>query len=73
MSIDGKLAWVGTSNWAGGYFDLSRNLEVVLRNDAMAQRIAALHEQTWSSTYAQPIDINKQYPKPAKATPQGKE
>ena len=25
-----------------GYFDLSRNLEVVLRNDAMAQRIAAL-------------------------------
>ena len=73
MSIDGKLAWVGTSNWAGGYFDLSRNLEVVLRNEQMAQRIAALHEQTWSSAYAQPIDINKQYPKPAKATPQGKE
>ena len=73
MSIDGKLAWVGTSNWAGGYFDLSRNLEVVLRNDAMAQRIVALHEQTWSSAYAQPIDINKQYPKPAKGAPQGKE
>ena len=73
MSIDGKLAWVGTSNWAGGYFDLSRNLEVVLLNEQMAQRIAALHEQTWSSAYAQPIDINKQYPKPAKATPQGKE
>ncbi|MDN2699089.1 phospholipase D-like domain-containing protein [Janthinobacterium sp. SUN073] len=73
MSIDGKLAWVGTSNWAGGYFDLSRNLEVVLRNEQMAQRIAALHEQTWSSAYAQPIDINKQYPKPAKATPQAKE
>lgn len=70
MTIDGKLAWVGTSNWAGGYFDLSRNLEVVLRNDAMAQRLVALHEQTWSSSYAQPIDINKQYPKPAKGTPQ---
>ena len=70
MTIDGKLAWVGTSNWAGGYFDLSRNLEVVLRNEAMAQRLVALHEQTWSSGYAQPIDINKQYPKPAKGTPQ---
>jgi len=70
MTIDGKLAWVGTSNWAGGYFDLSRNLEVVLRNEAMAQRLVALHEQTWSSSYAQPIDINKQYPKPAKGTPQ---
>ncbi|CUI07594.1 phospholipase D-like domain-containing protein [Massilia sp. P8910] len=66
MSIDGKLAWVGTSNWAGGYFDKSRNLEVVLRNEKMAQRLGALHEQTWSSSYAQPIDIAKDYPKPNK-------
>jgi len=66
MTIDGKLAWVGTSNWAGGYFDLSRNLEVVMRNEKMAQRVAALHEQTWNSPYAQPIDVNRQYAKPAK-------
>lgn len=70
MSIDGKLAWVGTSNWAGGYMDLSRNLEVVMRNEKMAQRLAALHEQTWSSPYAQALDINHVYAKPAKATPQ---
>jgi hypothetical protein len=38
MVIDNQLAWVGTSNWAGGYMDLSRNLEVVLRNEKMAQR-----------------------------------
>lgn len=66
MSIDGKLAWVGTSNWSGGYFDKSRNLEVVLRNEKMAQRLAALHEQAWSSQYAQPLDVNKDYPKPFK-------
>jgi phosphatidylserine/phosphatidylglycerophosphate/cardiolipin synthase-like enzyme len=66
MSIDGALAWVGTSNWSGGYFDKSRNLELVLRNEAMAQRLAALHEQTWSSAYAAPIDIQKTYPKPDK-------
>lgn len=66
MSIDGKLAWVGTSNWSGGYFDKSRNLEIVLRNEKMAQRLAALHEQTWSSPYAQPLDIQKDYPKPNK-------
>jgi phosphatidylserine/phosphatidylglycerophosphate/cardiolipin synthase-like enzyme len=66
MSIDGKLAWVGTSNWAGGYFDMSRNLEVVLRNPAMAQRVAALHEQLWMSPYAAPLDVNKAYPKPVK-------
>lgn len=50
--------------------DLSRNLEVVMRNEKMAQRLAALHEQTWSSPYAQPLDINKKYPKPAKGSPE---
>jgi phosphatidylserine/phosphatidylglycerophosphate/cardiolipin synthase-like enzyme len=70
MEIDGKTAWVGTSNWAGGYMDLSRNLEVVMRSDKMAGRIAALHEQTWSSPYAQAIDVNKVYPAPAKAKPE---
>lgn len=69
MSIDGKIAWVGTSNWAGGYLDNSRNLEVVLHDAAMAQRVAALHEQTWSSSYAQAIDVLKVYPRPAKGKP----
>ncbi|QJD94167.1 phospholipase [Duganella dendranthematis] len=70
MVIDNQIAWVGTSNWSGGYMDLSRNLEVVMRNEKMAQRLAALHEQTWSSSYAQALDINKQYPKPAKGSPE---
>ena len=70
MVIDNQIAWVGTSNWSGGYMDLSRNLEVVMRNEKMAQRLAALHEQTWSSAYAQPLDINKQYPKPVKGSPE---
>ncbi|MDM4764912.1 phospholipase D-like domain-containing protein [Pelomonas sp. SE-A7] len=69
MVIDGELAWVGTSNWSGGYLDKSRNLEVVMRDKAMAERVAALHEQTWSSNYAAPIDVMKHYPKPAKGTP----
>jgi phosphatidylserine/phosphatidylglycerophosphate/cardiolipin synthase-like enzyme len=69
MVIDDELAWLGTSNWAGGYLDKSRNLEVVLRSPAMAQRLAALHEQTWSSAYAQPLDVNRLYPKPVKGEP----
>ncbi|MBV8034263.1 phospholipase D-like domain-containing protein [Roseateles sp.] len=69
MSIDGEIAWVGTSNWSGGYLDKSRNLEVVLRDPAMAGRLAALHEQTWSSPHAQPLDVNRQYPKPSKGEP----
>lgn len=69
MSIDGQVAWIGTSNWSGGYLDNSRNLEVVLRNQKMAERIAMLHEQTWNSPYAKPIEVMKDYPKPAKAKP----
>ena len=34
--------------------------------EQMAKRLAALHEQTWSSPYAQPLDVNKNYPKPSK-------
>ncbi len=68
MVIDGKLAWVGTSNWAGGYMDLSRNMEIVMRSEKMAQRLGALHEQTWSSPYAQALDVNKAYPKPSKGS-----
>ncbi|WP_028100841.1 phospholipase D-like domain-containing protein [Pseudoduganella violaceinigra] len=66
LVIDGKLAWVGTSNWAGGYFDLSRNMEVVMRNEDMAKRLYALQEQAWGSQYAAPLDFNKEYPKPIK-------
>ncbi|WP_442781576.1 phospholipase D-like domain-containing protein [Collimonas fungivorans] len=66
MEIDGQVAWIGTSNWSGGYLDLSRNLEIVLRNEKMAKRIGDLHQQTWDSAYAQPIDVMKDYPKPVK-------
>jgi len=66
MVIDNQVAWVGTSNWAGGYMDLSRNFEVVMRNEKMAARLAATQEQIWTSPYAQPLNINKQYPKPVK-------
>ncbi|VTP60228.1 nuclease NucT [Serratia rubidaea] len=39
MTIDERLAWVGTSNWSGGYLDNSRNLELVLNNEALAARL----------------------------------
>lgn len=66
LTIDGKTAWVGTSNWAGGYFDNSRNLEVVVRDEKLAHRVRDLHEQMWSSDYAEAVDVEKEYPKPAK-------
>lgn len=64
MEIDGQVAWVGTSNWLGGYLDNSRNLEVVMRDAAMAKRIGELHEQLWDGPYAKPLEVMGEYPDP---------
>ncbi|WP_417361262.1 phospholipase D-like domain-containing protein [Gallaecimonas pentaromativorans] len=64
MDIDDKIAWVGTSNWEGGYLDNSRNLEMVMQDPKMAKRIGELHKQLWDSPYAKELDINKAYPRP---------
>lgn len=64
MTIDGQVAWVGTSNWEGGYLDNSRNLEIVLRDRRMAGRLVAIHEQLWNSPYALPFAQARLIPRP---------
>ncbi len=64
MTIDGETAWIGTSNWTGGYLDNSRNLELVLHNPAMSQRVDKLYSQLWDSVYAEPIKLEYDYPAP---------
>lgn len=56
MEIDDAVAWVGTSNWEGGYLDTSRNVEIVLRDPAMAARLRRMHEALWTSAYALPLE-----------------
>lgn len=55
MTIDGTQAWIGTSNWEGGYLDTSRNLELVFRNKAMADRVGAMEDSLWTSAYVKPL------------------
>ena len=64
MILDDRLAWVGTSNWRGGYLDNSRNLELVLNNAHMAQRLKQLYQQLRSSPYAAALRIDYAYPQP---------
>ena len=64
LEIDGKVAWVGTSNWLGGYLDNSRNLEAVMRSETMARRIGDLHEQLWDGPYARALNVTDEYPAP---------
>ena len=55
MILDGRTLWLGTSNWAGGYLDESRNLELAVKDEALARRAADVHRHLWESTYAVPI------------------
>jgi phosphatidylserine/phosphatidylglycerophosphate/cardiolipin synthase-like enzyme len=64
MVADGKVAWIGTSNWAGGYLDQSRNLEIVVKDEALAARTAKMHAHLWESPYTAPLDVQKAYSKP---------
>ncbi len=64
MIADGKTVWIGTSNWAGGYLDQSRNLEIVVKDEKLAARLAAMHEHLWTSPYTAPLEVLKAYPKP---------
>ncbi|SMB51230.1 Phospholipase D/Transphosphatidylase [Serratia proteamaculans] len=64
MTIDGETAWIGTSNWTGGYLDNSRNLELVLHSPVMSQRVDKLYSQLWDSIYAEPIKLDYDYPAP---------
>ncbi|WP_394662924.1 hypothetical protein [uncultured Sphingomonas sp.] len=52
MTIDGRIGWVGTSNWEGAYLDMSRNIELVFREAGMAQQIGDMQTALWNSAYA---------------------
>jgi phosphatidylserine/phosphatidylglycerophosphate/cardiolipin synthase-like enzyme len=62
--FDNKVLWLGTSNWAGGYLDQSRNLEVVVKDEKLAARAAAVQKHLWDSAYTVPLDVLKTYSKP---------
>jgi hypothetical protein len=64
MVADQAVLWMGTSNWAGGYFDQSRNLELAIRDRALARRVSEIHRELWSSPYAQPVELLRNYPPP---------
>ncbi len=68
LIIDNALLLVGTSNWSQGYFEGSRNEEVILRNhpDQVTQALASF-KKMWESPCAELLDVNKKYVPPERA------
>ncbi len=61
MTVDGSLLWLGTSNWGEDYFMDSRNVELILRDPALAAQGDRIFEQLWNSRYASRLDPTRTY------------
>ena len=64
MRINENISWVGTSNWGYRYFYKSRNIEVVTCDPTVANILGCLFNQLWNSSYAYPVDPEKEYEPP---------
>lgn len=67
MVVDNTLLWLGTSNWARRYFYSSRNVELILRDAALARTGSRVFQTLWDSRYCQPIEPGKTYPPPRRS------
>lgn len=64
MVVDRTTLWVGTSNWSKDYFHDSRNVEMVVASDSLAQRLRAVFEAGWRGPYTYPLRVDIDYPPP---------
>ncbi|MBL8860990.1 MAG: phospholipase [Planctomycetes bacterium] len=56
LVVDGRAAWIGTSNWEKSYFDASRNVGLVVEGGALPRRLDAYFATGWNGPYAAAVD-----------------
>ena len=64
MVVDGKSAWIGTSNWEGDYFTVSRNVGLFVDGKVIAERLGRIFEDGFGGAYAEPLDPDHAYQPP---------
>lgn len=64
MVVDGRRAWLGTSNWEGDYFTQSRNAGLVIDSPKIGDRLDRYFASVWGSTYAYDVDACATYEPP---------
>lgn len=62
--VDGRAAWIGTSNWERGYFHESRNVSLLVEGEAFGARLDEYFEKVWSSELAETVDPGATYEPP---------
>lgn len=64
LAVDGRAAWIGTSNWERDYFHESRNVGLVIEGGALPKRIDRYFQDGWNGPYAKSVDPCATYEAP---------
>jgi len=64
MVVDGRRAWLGTSNWSRDYFFQSRNVGLVFEGEAIARTLEEFFELGWQMEFSRRVDPCAKYPRP---------
>lgn len=64
MVVDGRRAWIGTSNWEREYFSANRNLGLIIEGKSVGAQLDMIFNSVWNSSYASPVDPAAHYEAP---------
>jgi phosphatidylserine/phosphatidylglycerophosphate/cardiolipin synthase-like enzyme len=64
LVVDGRRAWIGTSNWEKSYFHTSRNVGLVIEGGPIPARLDRFFLDGWEGPYASPVDPCAAYEPP---------
>ena len=64
MVVDGRAAWIGTSNWEKDYFYESRNVGVIVESAKIGDILTRFFDGNWGSEYAYGVDPAVEYTVP---------
>ncbi len=64
LTVDGRLCWLGTSNWSRDYFHESRNLGVILQGEGAARDPDLFFNLSWHGPYATTLSPCGEYAAP---------
>ncbi len=64
LSVDGRIAWVGTSNWSHGYFHGGRHHGLMVEGASFAREIDTFFERVWTAPWSETVAPGRNYPEP---------
>ncbi|AKT42660.1 phospholipase D [Chondromyces crocatus] len=64
LVVDGREAWVGTSNWEGDYFTKSRNVGLILEGGVIPRQLGGIFRQLWDGPYVERVNPRATYVAP---------